>query len=188
MSYDSNYWNKYTDDNETSYNEEFAKFILDLVVSLKANSVLEVGCNTGNALRKFPSDFDGHGIDLNEKALKLATEKLSTFKFQKGAVTEIPHSDSSIDFVFTHNVLNYVPENDMSKSVNELFRVSKKYILNCELYNENESQINESVSISWHRNMYKRWLDFPVKIISNVDMHEDIDPKKTRFVLVKKIS
>ena len=40
---------------------------------------------------------------------------------------------------------------------------------------------------TWKRNVYKKWLDFQVKIISDVDMHEDIEPKKPRFTLVKKI-
>jgi Fe-S-cluster formation regulator IscX/YfhJ len=38
-----------------------------------------------------------------------------------------------------------------------------------------------------YRNMLKRWSDFKVKIISHVDMHEEIDPKKSRFTLVRKI-
>ena len=40
---------------------------------------------------------------------------------------------------------------------------------------------------AWKRNVYKRWLNFQVKIISDVEMHEDIEPKKPRFTLVKKI-
>ena len=34
--------------------------------------------------------------------------------------------------------------------------------------------------------MYKRWLEYKVKIISNVEMHEEIDPEKTKFTLIKK--
>jgi len=36
--------------------------------------------------------------------------------------------------------------------------------------------------------VYKRWLNFKVKIISDVDMHEDIESQKPRFTLVRKIS
>ena len=114
-------------------------------------------------------------------------KKLPSFKFQNGSITKLPFDDSSIDFVFTHTVLNYISEQDMSEAINELFRVSKKYILNCELFDENESPITDSDIDSWHRNMFKRWSNFKVKIISDVYMHEDIDPKKSRFVLVRKI-
>jgi len=75
----------------------------------------------------------------------------------------------------------------MQKAVNELFRVSNKYILNCELFEENESSMNIDETNAKYRNMLQRWSDFKVKIISHVDMHEEIDPKKTRFTLVRKI-
>ena len=75
----------------------------------------------------------------------------------------------------------------MEKSVNEIFRVSRKYILNVEFFSENESEMRgDSISI-WGRNMYRRWQNFKVKMISNVDMHEEIDPKKSKFTLVRKI-
>jgi len=139
LEYDIDYWNKYTDDNESKYNEEFSKFIRDLATSLRANNVLEVGCNSGNDLRSFPKDFDVHGVDLNDHALDIAKKKLPSFKFQNGSIIDLPYEESSIDFVFTHYVLNYISENEIDKAINELYRVSKKYILNCELYDENES-------------------------------------------------
>ena len=187
MTYDIDYWNKYTENDESNYNQEFAKFIRDLATSLRCNSVLEVGCNSGNDLRLFSETFEVQGIDPNENAIGKSKQKLPKFKFQKASVTEIPFSDSSIDFVFTHSVLNYVDDDEMPKAVNELFRVSKKYILNCELFDETENSIEDADTNAKYRNMYKRWLNFKVKIISHVDMHEEIDPKKTRFTLVRKI-
>ena len=187
MEYDINYWNKYTDENKSNYNAEFAKFICDLATSLRANNVLEVGCNTGNDLQGFSENLEVRGLDLNEHALDTARQRFPSFKFENGSITELPYRDSSIDFVFTHNVLNYIPEKEMDKAINELYRVSRKYILNCELFDENESTINDT-DTSWKRNVYKRWLNFKVKIISDVDMHEDIEPQKPRFTLVRKIS
>lgn len=186
LEYDIDYWNKYTDDNESKYNEEFSKFIRDLATSLRANNVLEVGCNSGNDLRSFPNDFDVHGVDLNDHALDIAKKKLPSFKFQNGSIIDLPYEESSIDFVFTHYVLNYISENKIDKAIKELYRVSKKYILNCELYDENESPIDGNSKL-WKRNIYKRWVNFQVKIISHVDMHEDIEPNKPRFTLVRKI-
>ena len=188
MEYDTNYWNKYTNENKSNDNEEFAKFIRDLATSLKANNVLEVGCNIGNDLQGFPENFEVYGLDLNEHALDIAVQRFPSFKFENGSITELPYGDSSIDFVFTHNVLNYIPEKEMDKAINELYRVSRKYILNCELFDENESPIDSTDTSSWKRNVYKRWLNFKVKIISDVDMHEDIEPQKPRFTLVRKIS
>ena len=83
-------------------------------------------------------------------------------------------------------VLNYIRTEDMPKTISEMFRVSKKYILTCELFDENESPIEDEIQC-WNRNVYQRWVDYKVKIISDVDMHEEIDPRKTRFTLVKKL-
>lgn len=188
MVYDTDYWNKYTDNNKSKNSLEFAKFIHDLATSLRVNKILEVGCNIGNDLQGFTENFEVNGLDLNEHALDIAKKSFPLFKFKNGTITEIPYEDSSMDFVFTHNVLNYINETEMEKAINELYRVSRKYILNCELFDEYESEIDNSGIASWKRNVYKRWLNFKVKIISDVDMHEDIESQKPRFTLVRKIS
>ena len=110
MSYDEEFWNKYTDENEARYNEEFSKFTRDLAISLRTTSVLEIGCGTGIDLRLFPDTFEIKGIDLNENALKIAKEKLPQGDFKKGDITDLPFEDSSIDFVFTHQLLNYLDD------------------------------------------------------------------------------
>jgi len=56
--------------------------------------------------------------------------------------------------------------------------------MNCEKFEETEKKIDENHKF---RNVYKRWLNYNVRIVSNVDMHEDIDPDKSRFTLLKKL-
>jgi len=184
MSYNKEFWDKYTDENEARYNEEFAKFTRDLATSLRCTSVLEIGCGTGIDLRLFPETFQIHGIDLNENALDIAKEKLTIANFKKGNITDLPFEDSSIDFVFTHQLLNYLDEDTLEKGITEMYRVARKYIMNCEKFEETEKWIDENHKF-W--NMYKRWKDYKVKIVSNVDMHEDIDPDKSRFTLLRKL-
>ncbi len=184
MSYDKEFWDNYALQNETRYNEEFAKFIRDLAVSLRCKSVLEVGCGTGIDLRIFPDTLDVHGIDLNDLALDMAKKKSPTYDFKKGSITNLPFDDSSIDIIFTHKFLNCLNDEDLNKGVSEMFRVAQKYIVNCEMYDKSESKIED---IFKGRNMLKRWSDYKVKIISDVDMHEDIEPEKIRFTLVKKL-
>jgi ubiquinone/menaquinone biosynthesis C-methylase UbiE len=187
LNYNIEYWNQYSENSDSNYNEEMAKFIRDLAVSLRVQNVLEIGCNSGNDLKLFPQEFDVSGIDPNESAIRKASQNLSYFKFKVGTITELPFEDSSFDFVFTRNVLNHIDESSMEKAVNELIRVSRKYILNVEYFSDNENQIQDVAIQTWGRNMYKRWLNFKVKIISNVDMHEEIDPKKSKFTLIRKI-
>lgn len=184
MSYNEEFWNKYSEENESRYNEEFAKFTRDLATSLRCTSVLEVGCGTGIDLRLFPDTFEIHGVDLNDYALDIAKEKFSTASFKKGDITNLPFDDSSIDFIFTHKLLNYLDDDTLEKGVAEMYRVARKYIMNCEIYDKIEKQIDEHHKF---RNMGKRWEEYNVRIVSDVDMHEDIEPDKNRFTLLKKL-
>ncbi len=184
MSYNKEFWDKYADENEERYNKEFAKFTRDLATSLHCTSVLEIGCGTGIDLRLFTDTFQIHGIDLNDNALDIAKEKIPSANFKKGTITDLPFEDSSIDFVFTHQLLNYLDDDTLEKGVAEMYRVSGKYIMNCEKFGETEKQIDENHKF---RNMLNRWKNYKVKIVSNVDMHEEIEPEKARFTLLRKL-
>jgi len=184
MNYDKDFWDNYAIENESRYNEEFAKFIRDLVVSLRCTKVLEIGCGTGIDLRLFPDTFEAHGIDLNNLALEIAKKKSSTHNFKKGSITNLPFADSSIDFIFTHKFLNCLNDEDLKKGISEMYRVARRYIANCEMYDKSESKTKD---IFRGRNMLQRWSNHKVQIISDVDMHEDIEPEKIRFTLVKKL-
>ena len=185
MDYNKEFWDKYASENEEKYNEEFAKFVKDLAISLRCNSVLEIGCGTGIDLRLFPESFEIHGLDLNDMALGIAKQHLPSAEFKKGTITDLPFDDSSIDFVFTHQLLNYLDDKTLEKGVSEMYRVARKYVMNCEKFDELEKQFTDNQKF---RNMKKWWMDYKVKIVSNVDMHEEIDPDKTRFTLIKKLN
>ena len=81
-------------------------------------------------------------------------------------------------------MLNYLDDETLDSGVNEMFRVAKRYIVNCELFGEDEALINNEMK---HRNMLKRWLNYKVKVVSNVNMHEEIEPEQVRFTLIRKI-
>ena len=68
-------------------------------------------------MRLFPDTFEIHGIDLNEKALEIAREKNSVGNFKKGTITALPFEDSSVDFVFTHQLLNYLDDDTLEKGI-----------------------------------------------------------------------
>jgi ubiquinone/menaquinone biosynthesis C-methylase UbiE len=184
MNYDNEFWKKYADENESRINEEFAKFITNLASSLHCTSILEIGCGTGIDLKEFKEPFEVNGLDLNNHALDIARKNLPHTNFKNGDISKMPYDDSTIDFIFTHKLLNYLDDDVLDAGVAEMFRVSKKYILNCELFSESEEQIDENMKT---RHMLKRWMNYKVKVISDVHMHEDIEPEKVRFTLLKKL-
>tara|TARA_Y100000590_G_scaffold171008_1_gene195640 strand:+ start:533 stop:1090 length:558 start_codon:yes stop_codon:yes gene_type:complete len=184
MEYDKEFWDNYADENESRNNDEFTKFLTDLARSLHCSSVLEIGCGTGIDLKKFDESFEIHGVDLNGHALELAKKNIPNGKFYKENITKLPFEDTSIDFVFTHKLLNYLDDETLDKGVSEMFRVSKKYIVNCELFGETEEPINDEMK---SRNMLKRWLNYKVKVVSNVNMHDEIEPEQVRFTLLRKL-
>lgn len=184
MNYNEEFWNKYADENEEKYNAEFANFTKDLASSLRCTSVLEIGCGTGIDLRMFPESFQIYGADLNDHALDIAKKKLPRANFKKASITELPFEDSSIDFIFTHGLMNYLDDATLEKGISEIYRIARKYIMNCEKFEETEKQIDENQKF---RNMQKRWQNYNVRFVSNVDMHEDIEPDKPRFTLLKKL-
>jgi len=151
---------------------------------LRCTSILEIGCGTGIDLRLFPESMNIHGVDLNDTAIDIAKEKLPSLDIKKSSIADLPFEDSSIDFVFTHQLLNYLDDDVLEKGVAEMYRVAKRYIMNCERYDETEKQIDDN---SRFRNMQKRWQDYKVRIVSNVAMHEEIDPDKTWFTLLRKL-
>ena len=184
MEYNKEFWDKYADENESRNNDEFTKFLTDLARSLHCSSVLEIGCGTGIDLRKFDDSFDIHGVDLNDHALELAKKNIPNGKFYKEDITKLPFEDSSVDFVFTHKLLNYLNDDKIDKGISEMFRVAKRYIVNCELFGEEEQMIDNNTK---YRNMLKRWLNYKVRVVSNVNMHEEIEPEQVRFTLLRKV-
>src|SRR5574338_1491128 len=97
---DSQYLDQSAKDFAVHYNEEMAKFIKDLALSLRVQSILEVGCSAGNDLKLFPHELNVNGIDTSVMAISNAKENLSSFHFKIGTATSIPFDDGSIDFVF----------------------------------------------------------------------------------------
>ena len=52
--------------------------------------------------------------------IEIAKEKVSSVNFQKGDITKLPFEDSSIDFVFTHGLMNYLDDDILEKGIAEM--------------------------------------------------------------------
>ena len=188
MKYNSDLWNEYTDENQESIQESLSNFVYNASLVLGAKKILEVGCNIGNNLNSFPSDFCVFGMDMNEKALEKAKLRYPNFDFKQGSITKIPFEDNYFDLVFTRGVLIHIHPDDVKTAMKELLRVSSKWIFNLEYFGEDNKMIKwkRGDDLLWYRDMEKRWIELGVKVISSVDIPQKIDSGKTRFTLVIK--
>jgi SAM-dependent methyltransferase len=181
--FDEERWRVHADGDGYAGGEEFCKFIRDLAGSLRAESALEVGCSAGGDLRLFDPRSRVCGVDLSGYAVERAQARFPDWEFKVAPAADLPYGDASFDFVFTHRLLNHLDDGEVDGAVSELFRVSGKYVVNCELFGE-DGVPSEGLRL---RDAFSRWLDYKVKVISNVDMHEEIEPGKARFTLVRKV-
>ena len=183
MAYDREFWDRYADGNEARYNREFAVFVRDLAASLRCTSVLEIGCGTGIDLRLFPGTSRVYGLDPNDRALDMARRGCPAGVFGRGVITQMPFGDSSVDLVFTHGLLNYLDDATLERGVAEMYRVAGRYVMNCERFGRDGDPIDGRREF---RDMRRRWSGYGARLVSDVDMHEDIDPERSRFTLLRK--
>lgn len=180
MSQNKEFWKKYHIENDTPY--RFSDKIKEEAKDLKIQSVLEVGCGFGNNLKYF-DDIKVTGIDLSDYAIQIARQKFPKFRFCVGNVLQIPFQET-FDLVFSCTVIEHISPHLLDQAFQEMFRVSNKYILNIEAYDDTEREIN------WHRgrnefwtvHMAKRWEKFPVKILKDYDIDDEY-----RLTLVSKM-
>ena len=99
----------------------------DLIRKLIPESVktiLDVGCGNG-AITNYLSDYyDITGLDRSASALSFVKTK----KIQASA-DEIPLSDLTFDLVFSSELLEHLEEEVLRKTVKEISRIAKEYVL-----------------------------------------------------------
>jgi len=87
-------------------------------------TILDVGCGNGIITNVLSKQYDVTGMDVSTEALQYVQAKKVL-----ASATEIPFSDSSFDLVISSQMLEHLDRFDMHKAVNEIQRVSGKYII-----------------------------------------------------------
>jgi pseudaminic acid biosynthesis-associated methylase len=108
-------------------------------------SILEVGCNVGLNLHALAqiSEAALHGVEpfveAFEKLNSADGPKLASSHCNDGA--HLPYDDASIDLVFTSGVLIHVHPDDLFDVMDEVHRVSKRYILCNEYFGKKPEEL-----------------------------------------------
>lgn len=128
----------------------------------RAYKILEVGANIGlqlETLRRtgFKNLF---GIEINDYAIKRAKKTHPEINIIKGSALDIPFRAEYFDLVFTSGVLIHVAPKDLKKVLNEIYRVSSKYIWGFEYYSPNFVSLNyrKRNSVLWKNAFQKLYL------------------------------
>jgi pseudaminic acid biosynthesis-associated methylase len=129
---------------------------------LALESVLEVGCNVGMQLRHLRRTTTARlaGIDLQEGALAVARAALPDADLRVAEATAIPHPDRSFDLVFTSSVLIHVPPEDLPVVMDEMVRVSRRWVFGLEYWHASPVEVpyrGES-RLLWKRDFAADWL------------------------------
>lgn len=113
------------------------------VTGLDITRVLEVGCNVGQKLEILSSlgNYRLYGVEPQIYALKKARRRLLEINFVEGNAFDIPFKDSFFDMVFTAGVLIHISPGELHIALDEIYRVSRQYILGFEYYSEQVEEV-----------------------------------------------
>jgi pseudaminic acid biosynthesis-associated methylase len=134
---------EYVDRNLGAY-EERRGFWRSLLASVKPQTVLEVGCNVGGNLQWIAEKVPVtgiNGVDVNEKALAQCRSRIPGVNATYGSARDLPFEDRTFDLVFTMGVLIHQPEESLPEVMDEMVRVSKRFVLCGEYYEKETTEV-----------------------------------------------
>jgi pseudaminic acid biosynthesis-associated methylase len=131
---------EYTDRNEMfpyASRHRFFKSILDDNI---IKSVLEVGCNTGFNLGMMktwiPSPHNVWGCDINDYNVQAVRQRWTDIQCCYASGFDLPFKDDYFDLVFTSGVLIHQKPTEVESMMQEIIRVSGKYVMAIEYFEE----------------------------------------------------
>ncbi|MDP4247671.1 MAG: class I SAM-dependent methyltransferase [Bacteroidota bacterium] len=143
------FWNNYAYSYEI--NIEKIDITFDFIGQRPIANLLDAACGNGiftNMVAEKFREIKVVGFDRSEMALKYVnTEKMLA------EIDAIPFGDASFDCVVAHDVIEHLPVGVYQKALNEIARVSRKYIVIAVPYRENlRHNVSECPSCLSHFN------------------------------------
>jgi spore coat polysaccharide biosynthesis protein SpsF len=109
-----------------------AAFWEALLTAHPVQRILEVGCNVGANLRwivDHVTPVETFGVDVNQEALGELRRRVPNVNAIAARGRELPFRDRWFDLSFTTGVLIHQPESTLPLVMNEIVRVSGRYVL-----------------------------------------------------------
>lgn len=112
-----------------------------MLAGVPIKRALEVGCNVGWNLTYLQAlGINAYGIEPQAGAVAEAHQR-GLSQVTQGSAFALPFADNSFDLVFTAGVLIHISPQDLPHAMNEIFRVSKRYVLYVEYDADYEEEI-----------------------------------------------
>ncbi|MEO8698593.1 MAG: pseudaminic acid biosynthesis-associated methylase [Kofleriaceae bacterium] len=139
----SEFGRDYTDRNDREKTERVESWrrILD---GIQVSRLLEVGCNVGwnlEYLRRI-TDAELFGIEPQAYAVARARGRGPQFNVLQGTAFELPFRDNWFDLAFTSGVLIHISPDTVDNALDEIYRVSRRWIVAIEYDHPTEQEIN----------------------------------------------
>jgi len=104
---------------------ESQKIVISEIAKEKFNKILEVGAGNGRLIGNLKGKGGKYSLDINKELSSYVKEKYPHVKTKVGDIVNLPYKDNEFDLVFTYQVLQHVPPENIKQALKELQRVAK---------------------------------------------------------------
>ena len=128
--------------------ERVFKFMDGAAIAAPSGSFLDFGCGVGRISRALRRRFQhGFGVDISPKMVELARTYVNDVEFIANQTDSlVGFDDASVDFVYSHIVLQHIPNEYQERYIDEFLRVLRPgglavFQIPVELINRREAEV-----------------------------------------------
>lgn len=156
----SKFGEEYTKRNDQPRPERVASW-RRIMSELPVKRILEVGCNVGWNLSYLSSidDYDTFGVEPQPYAVLEARASRPDSCIVQAHAFDLPFKSGYFDLVFTAGVLIHIHPRDLERAMDEIYRVSSRYVLYIEYDANEETEIHyrDNSEALWKRDHRALW-------------------------------